>query len=747
MTEAAPRWRRWTRRFGLALLFVGAAVTGTAAGVLFAFVGDLPEISQLDDYSPGTITTVLGRNGELVGDFATERRVIVKYENIPEVLRKAIIASEDATFFDHSGIRVTRIMVTLFRRLTGQQRFGGASTITQQLARSLFPIGYEETPERKIKEILLAIQIEKRYTKQEIFTLYCNKMYWGHGAYGVEAASQLYFAKPVQEHNLDEAALIAGLLQGNVRQSPYENMAAAVRRRNSVLTRMESETFITPEEADAARKRPIVTFGDPMRKRSVAPYFLERVRAHLEERYGAKAVYEGGLKVKTGLDVGLQRAANAALDKHLRDIDKRRGWRRPARNVVDEKRALDTFRHPRWPRELTPGEIVPALVTAAEPSAIKVRIGRFNGSIGRAGFAWTKRQAGDLVRVGDLVEVRVNKASVDGTFDAALEQPPAIEGAVIAIDNRTGEILAEVGGAAFDRSQFNRAVQAKRQVGSLFKPFVYTAAIDAGYTAATMLQDVPMSFNPGPNQPPYEPQNYDREFKGDLTLRAALEQSRNIPAIALMDKLGPPQVLQWPRRLGVTTALPEYLSVAIGAAEGTLIEMTSAYSAYPNRGVRMAPALVLEVSDREGNILEQYRPESQQALRADTAYILTEIMHGVVLHGTAAAARDALNWTVGGKTGTTDDYTDAWFVGFDPDITVGVWIGFDQKRMIFDKATGTTAALPLWIDIMKPYVERRRKELGEPPIFERPGNVIIVNTPNGPEFFIAGTEPIGRRPN
>lgn len=741
-----PRWRRWTRRFGLALLFVGAAVAGTTAGVLFAFVGDLPEISQLDDYEPGTITRVLGRNGQLVGEFATERREIVKYEDIPPVLRQAITASEDADFFSHSGLNLRRIVVTAVRRLTGRQRAGGASTLTQQLARKLFPIGDAETPERKIKEILLAIQIEKRYTKEEIFTMYCNKMYWGHGAYGVEAASQLYFGKPVRNLNLDEAALIAGLLQSNVRQSPYENMSAALKRRAYVLGRMATEGHITAEEAEAARQRPIVTGGDPSRVRSVAPYFLERVRAHLEERYGAKAVYEGGLTVKTGLDIELQRSANRALDKHLRDIDKRRGWRKPARNVLDEKRALDTFRHPRWPRELTSGDIVPALVTGADANGIKLRIARFTGTIGRAGFAWTKRRAEDLVRIGDLVEVRINKASVDGTFDGALEQPPAIEGAIIAVDNRTGEILAEVGGSAFDRSQFNRAVQAKRQVGSLFKPFVYTAAIDAGYTAATMLQDVPMSFNPGPNQPPYEPQNYDREFRGDLTLRAALEQSRNIPAIALMEKLGPPQILQWPRKLGITTPLPEFLSVAIGAAEGTLIEMTSAYSAYPNRGVRMAPSLILEVSDRDGNILEQYRPEPHQALRADTAYILTEIMHGVVERGTAASARDALKWTVGGKTGTTDDYTDAWFVGFDPEITVGVWIGFDQKRMIFDKATGTTAALPLWIDVMKPYVERRRKELTEPPIFERPGNVIVVNTASGPEFFIAGTEPIGRTP-
>ncbi len=319
---------------------------------------------------------------------------------------------------------------------------------------------------------------------------------------------------------------------------------------------------------------------------------------------------------------------------------------------------------------------------------------------------------------------------------------------MVAIDNHTGEVLAMIGGASFDRSQFNRAVQAKRQVGSLFKPFVYLAAIDSGYTAATMLSDVPMSFDVGPGQPPYEPKNYDREFKGDLTLRRALELSRNVPAVAMMEKLGPANVLRYPKLLGITTPLPEFLSVAIGAAEGTLLEMTSAYSAFPNQGVRMKPMLLIDVKDREGNILEQHRPEPNQAIHADSAYILTELLHGVVQHGTAAnPATASLAWPLAGKTGTTDDYTDAWFIGFDPDITVGVWLGFDQKKMIADKATGTTAALPIWTAIMKDWVARRRAELKTPPDFSRPGNIVVVNTPNGPEFFISGTEPSGKHPN
>jgi penicillin-binding protein 1A len=455
-------------------------------------------------------------------------------------------------------------------------------------------------------------------------------------------------------------------------------------------------------------------------------------------------VYEGGLTVTTGLDVELQRAANRALDTHLRALDKATGFRKPARNVLAEQSSLDTFRHRRWTRELTPGNVVPALVMGIEGGVIRVRVARNFGTIAKTGYAWAKKRAEDLVKPGDLIEVRVGKAGANGVFDATLEQPPVIEGAVVAIDNHTGQILAMVGGSNFERSQFNRAIQAKRQVGSLFKPFVYTAAIDKGYTAASMLADVKMSFPAGPNQPLYEPQNYDKEFMGPITIRRALETSRNVPAVAMMETLGPKQVLEYPVRLGVTTPLPEFLSVAIGAAEGTLLEMTSAYSAFPNQGVRMTPASVLSVSDREGNILEQFRPEPHDSIRADTAFIMTEILRGVVENGTAASAKD-LKWILGGKTGTTDDYTDAWFIGFDADITIGVWLGFDQKKVIADKATGTTVALPMWKDIMKVWVDRRRKELSEPPDFIRPPNVILVNLPTGPEFFIVGTEP-GKRP-
>jgi penicillin-binding protein 1A len=730
---------RLARSFGIVALFLAAAFFGTATGVVFAFVGDLPQISALDDYSPSTITRVTGRDGVVVGEFATERRVLVTYEQIPEVLREAILSAEDADFFSHTGLSVPRIMVTLVKDVVYQRRWG-ASTLTQQLARKLF-LTDDKTPERKIKEALLAIQIEKRYTKQEIFTMYCNQMYWGHGAYGVEAASQLYFAKSVKDLTVDEAALIAGIIQGNRRQSPYENMRAATVRRNYTLERMAVEGYITHDEAEAAKKRPIVTRGEPSQAPSIAPYFLEAVRVQLEERYGAKAVYESGLVVRTGLDAALQRAATTALEAGLRSLDKQHGYRRPSRNILDGKQSLESYRHPRWPRDPAPGEIVPAVVTKIEGSAIALRVGRWRGTIERSGYEWTRRRPADIARQGDLIEAAVTRTDPKAlTFAATLEQAPAVEGAMVAIENRTGQVVAMIGGSSFERTQFNRATQALRQAGSLYKPFVYTAAIDRGWVASNTIDDEPVSYNAGPGQPPYEPQNYDREFKGPVTLRYALEHSRNVPTIRLMAALGPETVNGYARQLGITSKLPNYLSVAIGAAETTLLEMTSAYSAFANQGVRMTPLSVLDVTDRDGTMLEQNRGEPHEALRADTAYIITNLLRGVVERGTAASAA-SLKWPLAGKTGTTDDYTDAWFIGFDPDITIGVWLGFDQKRTLGEGQSGSVAALPIWKAIMEAWIARRRIELTMPPEFERPGNVVIVATSYGPEAYIAGTEP------
>jgi penicillin-binding protein 1A len=547
--------------------------------------------------------------------------------------------------------------------------------------------------------------------------------------------------------------LIAGILQGNVRQSPYVNMEAALRRRNYALSRMADVGFISAAEADAARAKPIVLRGEPSTPASPAPYFLEEVRKELEARYGAKQLYENGLSIQTALDLTLQEAANRALNEGLRRIDKRHGFRTPRRNVVAEGHAVDTFKQTRWDRPMRDGDIVSAVVRTADVAAIDARAGALKVTIDKKGFGWTSKTGVQLVKPGDLIEVRL--ASVDATAHTAsgtLEQPPLVEGAVLAIDNRTGQVKAMVGGYSFERSKFNRATQALRQVGSAFKPIVYTAAIDRGFTPASLILDAPVSFSAGANQPLYSPQNYDHKFEGPVTLRHALEDSRNVPAVRVMDQLGARQVIAYARKMGLTSPLPPYLPVALGAAEATLTEMTSAFAVFPNQGVHMQTYSVLKVTDRSGNVLEENRPEPKDAIRADTAYVLTNLLRGVVQRGTAAKAA-SLNWPVGGKTGTTDDYTDAWFVGFDPDITIGVWVGMDQKKTIGRNMTGSEAALPIWMDVMKAWIGDRQ----EPPKFEPPGNIVFVSvdhsgastdaaTPGAiSEAFIAGTQPGGMR--
>jgi penicillin-binding protein 1A len=749
---------RVARHAGLIALFVGAALTGTLSGVLFAYSDDLPEVSALDNYTPNTITRVLGKDGQLVGEFAVERRVVVRYEDIPLHLRQAILAAEDSGFFEHAGLSISRMMLALVRDIVSSGNVPGGSTLTQQLARNLFPktIGFDRTWERKVKEALVAIQIEKRYSKPEIFTLYCNQIYFGHGAYGVEAASQLYFRKRVQDLSLDEAAMIAGIIQANVRQSPYVNPDAALRRRNYALDRMATERFITSEDATAAKSRPIVVAGDPAGVGTTAPYFLEEVRKYLEAKYGAKALYESGLTVRTGLDLPVQQAANQAIDRGLRRLDKRRGvFRKPARNVLAEKHTLDGFKHERWNRPMAEGDVVPAVVMTVSDTTAAVRAGRLTGELTKAAIQWTRKAAPSaLVKAGDLVEVALTKIDGEaGTATVVLDQPPLLEGALVAIDNRTGEIRAMVGGFSFARSKFNRATQASRQMGSTIKPILYTAAIDRGLTPTTLIDDVPTSFNAGAGQPAYAPGNYDRKFMGMMTLRRALELSRNVPAVKVIDMLGPAQVAAYAQRFGFNEPFRPFLSMALGAQEATLLEVTSAYSAFPNHGIRMTPFSVLSITDREGGLLEESRPAPRDAIRADTAFVMTNLLRGVMTQGTGASS-NILKWPVAGKTGTVDDYTDAWFVGFDPNITVGVWLGHDEKKPIGPNESGTTAALPIWIDFMQAFLELRA-DRENPPAFEPPGNIVFmaVNRDTGApasagesnilnEAFLSGTEPI-----
>jgi penicillin-binding protein 1A len=747
------------RNAGIVALFLIAALLGVLSGGMFAYAGDLPQVSALDNYTPSTITRIYSLSGQVIGEFATQRRVIVGYDDINPVLRQAIIATEDAEFDRHFGINIWRMVVAAAVDIAERRRAQGASTLTQQLARNLkeqFGLTNEKSVERKIREIILAIQIEKRYTKKEIFSIYCNQMYLGHGAYGVEAASRLYFDKSNKQLSLEEVALIAGIFQTPERQSPFVDMKRAISRRNVVLQRMADERYITQAQADAAKAKPIVTRGQPNQAPGVAPFFVEEVRKHLEKQYGAKVLYENGLSVRTTLDVPMQETANKALERGLRRIDKRHGYRKPKRNVLAERHTIEAFKDDRWNRPMTPGDVVPAVVvTAPKTGPARLRLGPYHADLAKDAYAWTRRtSAADLFKAGDLIEVAVVKLDeATAAATVTLDQTPVLEGAIVAIENRTGQIKAMVGGWNFNRSKFNRAVQAYRQLGSTFKPIVYTAAIDRGFTPSSILVDAPVSYPTGNGQI-YSPHNYDHKFEGAITLRWALEDSRNIPAIKMMDTLGPKNVLDYAKRFGFEEDFPPYLPIALGAGDGTLLEVTSAYTTFPNQGVRMKPFDVMAVKDRDGNLLEENRGEPTDVIRADTAFVMTNLLRGVLLRGTGASAAGlASQWPLAGKTGTVDDNTDAWFVGFDPFITVGVWVGLDEKKSIGSQEQGALAALPIWTEFMKAYIDRR-PDKNDAPKFEAPGNIVFlaVDKQNGAvlptetpgsinEAFISGTQP------
>jgi penicillin-binding protein 1A len=752
-------------------LFLVVAMLGILSGVLFAYAGDLPQVTALDNYSPSTITRIYAETGQVIGEFATQRRVVVGYDDINPLLRQAIIATEDAEFDRHFGVNVWRILVAAITDVVERRRAQGASTLTQQLARNLkeqFGLTNEKSFERKIREVILAVQIEKRYTKKEIFTIYCNQMYLGHGAYGVEAASRLYFAKSNKQLTLEEAALIAGIFQTPERQSPFVDIKRATSRRNVVLQRMADEKYITQARADAAKQTPIVTYGQPSQPPGIAPFFVEEVRKHLERQYGAKVLYENGLAVRTTLDYRLQSIADTTIEQGLRAYDKRHGWRKPKRNVLTEGHTIEGFKDERWGRPIAISDVVPAVVVSAPKTGpARLRIGRYHADLSADGFKWTRKTStADLFTPGDIIDIAVTKVDEPTlALTGTLEQSPQIEAALMAIDNHTGEIKAMVGGWSFARSKFNRAVQAYRQLGSTFKPIVYTTAIDRGFTPTSIIVDAPVTY-PAGNGQIYSPHNYDHKFEGPITLRWALEDSRNIPAIKMMDTLGPKTVLEYAKRFGLEEDFPPYLPIALGAGDATLLEITSAYTSFPNQGVRMKPFSVVSVKDRDGNLLEENRGEPSDVIRADTAYVMMNMLKGVLTRGTGIrGAKLASEWPIAGKTGTVDDNTDAWFVGFDPDITVGIWVGNDDKRKSLGAAEqGSFLALPMWMNFMRAYIDGRTDK-EDPPEFEAPGNIVFlpVDHSNGTvlaadtpgavhEAFISGTQPgagaatFGRQP-
>jgi len=684
-------------RLIIGLLVLVSALVGATVGLLLVYSTDLPQVNQLEHYRPSSITELYDDQGRTIGSFALQRRVVATYDDYPPVMRQALISIEDKDFYRHWGINVWRIAGAAYRDIRSGGRVQGASTLTMQLARNLF-LSPDRSFHRKIQEALLAVQIERRFTKPQIFTLYANQIYLGHGVYGFEAASQFYFSKPAKKLTLDEAALLAGLPKSPTYYSPITHPDHALKRRNLVINSMLEDGEITAQQATVARDQPVQLnlAHDPD---SLAPYFVEEIRRYLEGKYGSDQVHEGGLKVYTSLDMDLQRAANRAVFDGLAAYDRRHGWRGRLQNVLTGDVTLANYQHPDWEGDPEVNSYVHALVTAVTPASASVRFGRYSATLTSADAAWTRKRLSAIVKPGDIAYVKVLALNADGKARVGLEEDSGVQGALVAIDNASGEIKAMVGGRDFNLSKFNRATQALRQVGSSFKPYVYTAAIDRGATPDDTILDAPISF-PMPTGPAYEPHNYDEKFEGTITLRRALAQSRNIPALKLADNLGIKIVIDYAHRFGITSNIPPYLPVALGAVEVTPMEQTSAFSVFPNDGVHITPRYITKVTDYEGRTLEENFPDVRDAVSARTARTMTAMLREVVLHGTGIAA-STLKYPLAGKTGTTNNFTDAWFVGFSPSITCGVWVGYDEKKFLGARETGARAALPIWIDFMK----------------------------------------------
>ncbi len=735
----------------VALLFAAATISGALIGVFFAYESDLPQVSSLENYRPNIITQVFAADGSLLGQFAIERRVVIAFPDIPPTLRNAIVAVEDSDFWKHLGVNPWRIPAAALANLRSGRRGQGSSTLTMQLSRLLF-LTPEKTYERKIKEAILAFQIEKNFTKEEIFTLYCNQIYFGHGNYGVEAASQYFFSKPIKSLTLAEAALIAGLAQSPNRLSPIEYPERAVNRRNLVLARMLQEKYVTAEEERSARDTPL-TLHLMHEPPSIAPYYLEEVRKYLEREYGSQRIYQGGLRVHTTLDPKMQLAAVSALRNGILTLDRRaRGYVRPEASALIDGALPETLVLDDWLQPLHPGDVVRGVVLYAEGTVATVRIGDYRAYLAPADIAWTGHHRLNEVLVrGSIAPFRIDALSNEGERKVArvrLEQEPLLEGALVALDAKTGAVRAMVGGYDFGRSKFNRVTQAHRQVGSAFKPVVYTAAIEsAGWTAATTIVDAPISF-PNPwNKTTWTPHNYDGTYWGPIPLRRAIEHSRNIPAIKTLQAVGVMKGIEYARKLGLSGEFPPYLPIAIGAGEATPMEMVSMFATFANQGLRMKPLLVQRITDRDGNLIEDARPQATDAIRADTAYIMTSLLRGVVERGTAVRAR-SLERPIAGKTGTTNDWTDAWFIGFEPSLAAAVWVGFDDKRLSLGRGQdGARTALPIWMDFWKEVTTDRPVE-----DFPIPGNIVFLpvdaaGQPTRPglpgvrmEAFVAGTE-------
>jgi penicillin-binding protein 1A len=730
-------------RFALWFLVAGLAV-GISAGLFLT--RDIPEVDSLQFSTPHVMTRVYSRDGHVIQEYGAEKRTLVHFGEISPNFLNAVIAVEDADFYHHHGISPRGLLRALVADIMHRRAGQGGSTLTQQLARQYF-LTPEKTITRKLKEMILAINIERRFSKQQILEMYSNKVCFGHGYYGVEASSRFYFGKPAIDLTVPEAALLAGIVQRPSYYSPTNQPENALRRRNWVLQRMWRTGYLTEAQYKTFAAQPIRLAEPTTEEDGLAPYVAERVRMYCESKFGEEALYEKGLQIYTTIDVRLQALAKSALREGLHDYTQRRGYRGPRRGEdlpAEYTRGDFDVDDRRW-----------ATVKSVSSSDMMVTMGTTEVTLTPKSWAWAKID--DPTRTfqpGDRVLLRVTQAKPELAFE--LDEEPIAQAALVALDPHSGDVLALVGGYDFSSSMFNRAIQAKRQTGSAVKPIIYATAIENGLTLADQVVDTPTLFLTGREHADqlctegYIPRDFDPYFFGLTTYRTALEHSINIDAVHLLNQTGYAKVIAKARDLHITADLQPYPSMALGAFEITLWELTGAYGAFDNAGVWVEPRFINRIADSEGKTLDDFRSATRQVFDPKTAFLLTQAMTGVIQRGTAGTAAD-MKGHFAGKTGTTDKYTDSWFIGFNPSLVCGVWAGKDDHKPLGHLETGARVALPIWRDFMEP-ATAGQEDLDWP---TPPGIIqVLIDPTTGlragvdspcteirPEYFIEGTEP------
>jgi penicillin-binding protein 1A len=709
-------------KLAIALFLLACVLMAGAGGILWVvWSSNLPYIGSLQEYYPPTITEVYSEEGEVIGRFWEEKRIVVPLDHLPKHLIQAFVAAEDSRFYGHEGVDILSILRALINNALAGRIEQGGSTITQQVAKSLLLKDTEKTYRRKVREATLSLQIEKEFSKERILYLYLNQIYLGQGAYGVEAAARTYFDRSASELNLAESAMLAGLTQAPSRYSLVLHFSRAKARQEYVLERMREENYITPVQEKEALAAPIHVNRTAESSFEKAPFFTEHVRRGIESKYGREALYRDGLKVYTTLNLSMQRSAQSAVEKGLLELDKREGYRGPLRPLKPEETGttqknalLESKNGP-----LRVGATVQALIEKVDDQKKEtwIRIGNQRGLLPFSEMKWAKktgmatlRSPREVLKEGDLILVSLKESGAPPfEWMCSLDQVPEVQGALFAMEAQTGRVRAMVGGRDFGTSQFNRAIQAKRQPGSAFKPIIYAAALDWGMTPSTIILDAPYLSSVNPDEEIWRPKNFKERFFGPTLLRTALVQSRNVITVKILKQIGVPYAISYAKRMGIESELSPDLSLALGSSGLSLAELTRAYAAFANGGSLVDPVFIHRVVDRHGNVLEENAPAGKKVISRETAYVMSDLLKAAINEGTGWRSK-ALKKPAAGKTGTTNDLRDAWFIGYTPNLVTGVWVGYDDRKSMNQGETGSRAANPIWLYFMTEAVKDRPSE-------------------------------------